>query len=110
MVANGVIAASQVATDNRTLSTGWRHFAGGHPLPNEESLSAAQAAFELLERVNATDSLLVFLISGGGSAMLEWPCDETISLADLRVANQTLITCGASIRADRAGKIGRAHV
>lgn len=98
IVANGVIAAPQVANDKRTLSTRWQHFAGGHPLPNEESLRAAQAAFALLERANATGGLLVFLISGGGSAMIEWPSDETITLADLRVANQALITCGASIR------------
>ncbi|HEY3025979.1 MAG TPA: DUF4147 domain-containing protein [Pyrinomonadaceae bacterium] len=98
VVANGVITAPQVAIENRTLSTGWQHFVGGHPLPNEESLSAAQAAFALLERVNATGGLLVFLISGGGSAMIEWPSDETIPLPDLRVAHQALITCGAPIR------------
>src|SRR5207253_7459922 len=38
-----------------------------------------------------------FLISGGGSAMLEWPITEDITLADLRTANQTLVNCGASI-------------
>ena len=98
IVANGVITAPQHAIDKRTLSTRWQHFAGGHPLPDEESLDAAQAALGLLERVNATGGLLLFLISGGGSAMMEWPSDKTITLADLRVANQALITCGASIR------------
>lgn len=98
VVANGVIAAPQGAINKRTLSTRWQHFVGGHPLPNEESLQAAEAAFALLERVNATGGLIVFLISGGGSAMIEWPSDETITLTDLRVANQVLITCGASIR------------
>ena len=98
IVASGVITAPRLPNDKRTLSTRWQPFAGGHPLPNEESLSAAQAAFALLERVNATGGLLVFLISGGGSAMIEWPSDERITLADLRVANQALITCGASIR------------
>ncbi|HEX7331175.1 MAG TPA: DUF4147 domain-containing protein [Pyrinomonadaceae bacterium] len=70
---------------------------GGHPLPNEDSLAAAQAAFELLDRANAEEAIVVFLISGGGSAMIEWPASDDISLADLRAANQILVTCGASI-------------
>jgi len=50
-----------------------------------------------LGRANAEEALVVFLISGGGSAMLEWPVSDEISLEDLRTANQTLITCGARI-------------
>lgn len=70
---------------------------GGHPLPNEESLASARAAFELLDRANADEATVVFLISGGGSAMIEWPVSDDISLADLRAANQILVSCGASI-------------
>ena len=75
----------------------WRVFAGGHPLPNQESLDAAQAAFDLLRRADEEHALVVFLISGGGSAMIEWPRDERITLADLREANRQLVSCGASI-------------
>jgi len=71
--------------------------AGGHPLPDENSLAAAQAAFALLDRADADAATVVFLISGGGSAMIEWPASDEISLADLRAANKTLISCGASI-------------
>ena len=70
---------------------------GGHPLPNEESLAAARAAFELLDRANAEEAVVIFLISGGGSAMIEWPVSDDISLEDLRAANQILVNCGASI-------------
>ena len=45
----------------------------------------------------ANDALVIFLISGGGSAMIEWPVSEDISLSDLRFANQELVSCGASI-------------
>lgn len=72
-------------------------FQGGHPEPNEQSLAAAKACFELLERANQERALVIFLISGGGSAMMEWPIDETITLADLRAANKMLVGCGASI-------------
>ena len=70
---------------------------GGHPLPNEASLASARAAFGLLDRGNAEEAAVIFLISGGGSAMIEWPVSDDISLADLRAANQTLVSCGASI-------------
>src|SRR5215470_12978877 len=70
---------------------------GGHPLPDKNSLASARAAFALLDRANAEEATVVFLISGGGSAMIEWPVSDQISLADLQAANKTLISCGASI-------------
>jgi glycerate 2-kinase len=75
----------------------WQTFEGGHPEPNEQSLAGARACFELLERADREGALLIFLISGGGSAMIEWPLNEDISLADLRTANRALVSCGASI-------------
>src|SRR5947209_8846083 len=75
----------------------YRVFAGGHPLPNLESLEAARAAFDLLRRAESTGALLIFLISGGGSAMMEWPRDESITLEELRETNRVLVSWGASI-------------
>jgi hydroxypyruvate reductase len=76
----------------------WQVFNGGHPLPNEESLAAARAAFELLRRADASAALVIFLISGGGSAMIEWPRNPRTTLDELRAANRVLVSCGASIR------------
>jgi len=81
----------------RTLSSRWRACEGGHPLPNQASLNAANEVFDLLQRADSEHALIVFLISGGGSAMLEWPLQQDITLADLRAASQALVTCGASI-------------
>ena len=78
-------------------STRWQSFTGGHPLPNDASLTAARAAFSLLDRANDEQGTMIFLISGGGSAMLEWPISDDISVADLRAANGDLISCGARI-------------
>ena len=89
----GVITASPGPFDLRR----WQSFAGGHPLPNEASLEAARAAFTLLDQANSEHALVIFLISGGGSAMIEWPASEDILLADLRLANQVLVSCGARI-------------
>ncbi len=75
----------------------WRVFEGGHPLPNRESLDAARAAFGLLKRANLERSPVIFLISGGGSALMEWPRDEATTLEELQAANEALVTCGADI-------------
>ena len=86
-----------VASRARKLSPSWSWLQGGHPLPNEASLAAASESFRLLEKANTARSLIIFLISGGGSATIEWPQDNRITLDDLREANRQLISCGASI-------------
>ena len=89
---SGVIVSTSLHQAQR-----WQSFIGGHPLPNEASLDAARAAFSLLDRANHEQATVIFLISGGGSAMIEWPISDDISLADLRAANQDLVSCGARI-------------
>ncbi|MCA1816053.1 MAG: DUF4147 domain-containing protein, partial [Acidobacteria bacterium] len=85
------------------LPARWRVFEGGHPLPNRASLEAARAAFALLRRadeaasVEPSRTLVVFLVSGGGSAMLELPRDAGVTLEDLRALNGVLVNCGAGI-------------
>jgi len=76
--------------------SGISYFTGGHPLPNEDSLLAAGAALELL-RGSTEHSLVLFLLSGGGSALMELPPDSGQSLDEIRSLNQLLVTCGASI-------------
>lgn len=95
--AAGVITSSAASFARTSLSSRWQLFNGGHPEPNEESLVAARTSFSLLERANQEHALVIFLISGGGSAMLEWPAHSDISLADLSAANKALVKCGASI-------------
>lgn len=87
----------ELALPPRKLSAVWRWCEGGHPLPNKTSLLAAQESFKLLESANVGNALIIFLVSGGGSAMIEWPRDERITLAELREANRVLVSCGASI-------------
>ena len=86
-----------IAMPPRKLTTHWQWCEGGHPLPTRSTLSAASEAFALLERADKECALVIFLVTGGGSAMIEWPISEDITLADLRTANNALITCGASI-------------
>lgn len=70
---------------------------GGHPLPNAASLEAAARALSLLRQHDAEDTLVLFLISGGGSAMFEQPIDPSLTLDDLQAINRALVNCGAVI-------------
>lgn len=79
------------------LSDRWHVFEGGHPLPNRASLDAARAAFEVLRRAEMESAPVIFLISGGGSALMEWPRDEETTLEELQAAHKALVSCGANI-------------
>ena len=75
---------------------GWTAFTGGHPTPNQQSFEAGRAILELLFR--CTDrTLIFFLISGGGSALVEQPLEPEVSLEDFQHLNSVLVTCGAPI-------------
>lgn len=71
-------------------------FVGGHPEPNDASVAAARA---MLAAVAAAPggSLIVHLVSGGGSALLEAPLRAELSAADLRAAYGALVRNGAPI-------------
>ena len=75
-------------------------FAGGHPTPNHASFTGARAALSMLHALGdakADDTLCIFLISGGASAMMELPLDPSISLDDTVAFHHALVHCGASI-------------
>lgn len=73
-----------------------RYFEGGHPLPNEDSFAAARTALALLRKAKK-DTLVFFLISGGGSAMFDLPLDPQITLEDTMQFHEALLGSGAPI-------------
>jgi glycerate 2-kinase len=79
-------------------SRNWRirYFEGGHPMPNEDSFAAARATLAMLRKAKK-DTLVFFLISGGGSAMFDLPLDGQISLEDAVKFHQALLASGAPI-------------
>lgn len=85
-----------VAPSARRAVPGWQVFMGGHPIPTEGSLAAGRAILERLAQCDEK-TLVVFLISGGGSAMVEHPLDPSISLGDFQALHRALVTCGAPI-------------
>lgn len=65
----------------------------GHPVPDENSFSGTQAALELVKDLRADDTVL-FLLSGGGSALFEKPLIPGEVLQDV---TRQLLACGADI-------------
>ncbi len=90
---HGIVASS---VDPVSQVHGFRYFRGGHPMPNQESIRAADA---ILKSLNALDvaSLVIFMLSGGGSAIAEKPIDDQISLDDLVATYRALVHSGAPI-------------
>ncbi|HKW89091.1 MAG TPA: DUF4147 domain-containing protein [Candidatus Acidoferrales bacterium] len=75
---------------------GWQTFIAGHPVPNEESFRAGRAILDRVRRCGE-DTLVFFLLSGGGSSLVEMPLDENASLVDFVQLHHALVTCGAPI-------------
>lgn len=89
----GIVASSvQPAAQVR----GFRYFLGGHPTPNEESIQAASAMLRTLGS-QTSSSLVIFMVSGGGSSIVEKPIDDEISLGDLIATYRALVLSGAPI-------------
>lgn len=67
----------------------------GHPVPDEAGVAAAQRISRLAAQA-AHGDLVIFLISGGGSALLTYPAPG-VSLADLQATTEALLRSGATI-------------
>jgi hydroxypyruvate reductase len=88
----GIVASSVEAPQIR----GYRYFRGGHPTPTAESVHAASAILKSLDSLDSA-SLAIFMISGGGSSIVEKAVDDEISLDDLAATHRALVHSGAPI-------------
>ena len=68
-------------------------FEAGHPVPDENSYRATARALELVSGLTENDTVL-FLLSGGGSALFESPLIPAEEMADV---TKQLLACGADI-------------
>ena len=72
---------------------GLRCFEAGHPVPDENGFAATGAALEMVRGLRAEDTVL-FLLSGGGSALFELPLIEPEELRDITAQ---MLASGADI-------------
>ena len=72
---------------------GCRIYEAGHPIPDKNSFSATEQALQLAEKAEEGDTV-IFLLSGGGSALFELPLVPADELQDI---TEQLLKCGANI-------------
>lgn len=89
----GIISVKIVEEDDHYVNTKVYH--GGHPLPNENGLKAAEDILHMIDK-GTPDDLFISVISGGSSALLTCPKDS-ITLADEIAAQDILLRSGAKI-------------
>ena len=70
-----------------------RCFEGGHPLPDKNGVKGTKEAEKLISSLTKEDKVL-FLVSGGGSALFE---DPEVELEELEDITKQMLSCGASI-------------
>jgi glycerate 2-kinase len=98
----GIVIAPSLPS---SLPEGFQSFPGGHPFPNDASFAGARAALDLLAAIppsatqqsSTPETVCLFLLSGGASAMMELPLDPVISLDDTIAFHRALIHSAASI-------------
>ena len=74
---------------------GMKIIEAGHPLSDENTIAGAKKAVEMAKGLKEGDELL-FLISGGGSALFEDPLPG-LTLADIVDINKQMLACGADV-------------
>ena len=87
--------------DEAAPSEGFRMYRGGHPSPNAGSMAAAADVLRTLQALTERD-LVVFLISGGGSALMEQFLKPGVSLESIAATHKALVESGAPIAAINA--------
>ncbi|HTZ41048.1 MAG TPA: glycerate kinase [Syntrophales bacterium] len=94
-IAGGVVVTKYGHAPGGTLSENIAIFEAGHPVPDENGVAGASRAVELLKTADR-ETLVVCLISGGGSALFVAPADG-LSLDDKQVMTRILLRGGADI-------------
>jgi len=87
-----------VITKYDHLKDGLEHFEcieAGHPILDDNSVYAATRAIEIVSDLNQ-DDLVLFLVSGGGSAVFEKPY-KGVTLQDITIVSDQLLASGANI-------------
>lgn len=73
--------------------SGMQCFEAGHPVPDANSFRGTQVALDIISGLTREDTVL-FLLSGGGSALFEKPLVSEAELSDI---TRQLLACGADI-------------
>jgi len=90
-VSEGIIVTNE--KNKKIHDKNVKTFVASHPIPDKNSVKAAEDILSLIKKCKKNDLLLV-LISGGGSALL---CKPRVNLGDMQYMTNLLLRCGANI-------------
>ncbi|MEM0493333.1 MAG: DUF4147 domain-containing protein [Candidatus Thermoplasmatota archaeon] len=93
-VDKGVIISNDHISASKLHGTPIEVYIGGHPIPNQGSLTGTERIISLINKTTARD-LVIVLISGGGSSLL---CKPRISLKSMQRITEMLWKTGADIK------------
>ena len=93
-ITEGIVLTKHIP-EKCALGRKFRIFQGGHPIPSPGSVRGAKAILSLLDNADEKD-LVIYLISGGGSALMSAPMSG-ISLDVLQDFSKAILACGADI-------------
>ncbi|MEE4216481.1 MAG: DUF4147 domain-containing protein [Xanthomonadales bacterium] len=91
----GVVIYPDNDTEEDNTPTAMQWYPAPHPVPDERSMTAAEAALAFASSLSDEDLLLV-LLSGGGSSLMCLPADG-VSLSDKQDLGRQLLASGATI-------------
>jgi hydroxypyruvate reductase len=92
---SGVIITKSVPSNLTFSHTQLKIIKGSHPIPDERSVVGANEIINFLNSTTEND-LVIFLVSGGGSALLTCPVAD-VKLEHLQALTHSLLDCGANI-------------
>jgi len=100
-IEKGLISVKYGYTENLKII---EQIEAGHPIPDENSLRAAKIILNMAENSTDEKTIIINLISGGGSALLSYPFEGiinnskiTVTLEDLQKITKLLLSSGATI-------------
>jgi glycerate-2-kinase len=93
----GIVITKYGHTGPVPLPETFRVFEAGHPVPDEAGVEATREAIRMIRQLAGNDTLVLCLISGGGSALFLAPCDG-VSLEEKQETTRLLLLNGAEIQ------------
>lgn len=93
-ISNGIILTKDGHASN--VPAGWRVIEAAHPVPDQRGVDATRTILDTVSGLDAQDVVIV-LVSGGGSALLEAP-REPLTLGDIQEVTSALLRAGAPIQ------------
>ncbi len=84
-----------VTNEERKSFNGFKIITSSHPIPDDRSVFAAKEVINRFRELKS-DDFFIFLLSGGGSSLLEFPI-EPITIYDLKKATELFLKSGMDI-------------